>query len=112
MTMNDEDITQLQDESEWDFEAAERQRAPRGRRAIVSVGFKPADFALVTAAAEKRDQPVSQFIREAAIDRARGQNVSVTSLRVRSINVHEEHRHIESWLLNALRSQGRLTSLR
>jgi len=70
--MNDEDINSLQNDAEWDFEAAERKRAPRGRgnRAIVAVGFQSEEFALVTAAARDRDQPVSQFIRQAALDKA------------------------------------------
>ena len=72
-----EDTTNLQSEEEWDFEAAHRQRAPRGNRAIVSVGFKTEDFAIVVAAARKRDQPVSQFIREAALHHARPRIVEI-----------------------------------
>ena len=110
--MNDEEIAQLQDEDEWDFESAERQRAPRGRRAIVSVGFKPADFALVTMAAEKRDQPISQFIREAAVDRARGRDAQVAAVQIRTINVHADYAHLEAWLLDVMKSRGRLSSVR
>ena len=73
--MNDEDIARLQDEDEWDFEAADWLRAPDGRRAIVAVGFTIADFTLVSAAAQQRDQKVSQFIRDAALSRARGTDV-------------------------------------
>jgi hypothetical protein len=71
MIMNDEDIAKL-DDDEWDFDAAERQRATRGNRAIVSVGFRSDDFARVAEAAHRNDQPISQFIREAALDRAQG----------------------------------------
>lgn len=110
--MNDDDITQLQDESEWDFEAGERQRAPRGHRAVVSVGFKTADFTLVSEAARKLDQPLSQFIREAAIDRARGQDAVAATPRIHSINVHGESGRIEAWLTDALHSRGRTASLR
>src|SRR2546430_1702203 len=85
--MNDEDIAKLQDEDEWDFEAAETQQAPRNRRAIVSVGFRPDDFALVAAAARSKDQPVSQFIREAAVNRARRQPIEVHIPRTQRIIV-------------------------
>jgi hypothetical protein len=37
MTMHKE-IASLQDEDEWDFEAAVRQRVPDGGRAVVGVG--------------------------------------------------------------------------
>jgi hypothetical protein len=70
--MANEDIARLQDEDEWDFEAAKRQRVPDGRRAVVAVGFTTADFTLVADAAEECDQTLSQFIREAALARARG----------------------------------------
>lgn len=73
----DENGTTLQDEDEWDFGAAVRQRPPRGRRAVVSVGFKTEDFSRVAAAARQRDVPVSQFIRQAALDRARRQPTGV-----------------------------------
>jgi hypothetical protein len=110
--MNDDEITTLQDEDEWDFESAERQRAPRGRRAIVSVGFRQTDFALVSEAAEKRDQPVSQFIREAALDRARGRDPGVGKQQVWSINVAKVSAHLEAKLLDAMRDHGRLSALR
>ena len=70
--MDDQGIARLQDEGEWDFDAAERQQPVRGRRTVVSVGFRPREFAQVAEAARKRDQPLSQFIREAAVDRAKG----------------------------------------
>jgi len=105
--MNDEELARLKDEDEWDFEAAERQRAPRGRRAIVSVGFKPADFALVSEAAERRDRPLSQFIREAAIDRARGHDAEGETRQVRTITIQAGSMHLEAALLDAMRSHGR-----
>lgn len=72
--MSDQAIEDLQREDEWDFEHAERQHAPRGARAVVSVSFKSQDFARVTAAAREGGQPTSQFIREAALARARYQH--------------------------------------
>lgn len=110
--MNDEEIAQLQDESEWDFESAERVRVPRGNRAVVSVGFKTAEFTLVSAAAERRDQPLSRFIREAALERARRHDDEVTTRHIRSINIEAGSGQIEAALLNALRRHGRLSALR
>jgi hypothetical protein len=110
--MNDEEIAQLQDESEWDFESAERVRIPRGNRAVVSVGFKTAEFTRVSAAAEKLNQPLSRFIREAALERARGHDAEVATRHIRPINIHTEHKQIEAVLLDALRSRGRLSALR
>ena len=110
--MNDDEIAQLQNEDEWDFEHAERARAPRSRRAIVSVGFRPTEFAVVAAAAERRDQPVSQFIRQAALDRARGHAAETFIAQPLTIAVSAVPVDVESWMLNALRRHGRMSSLR
>jgi hypothetical protein len=72
--MNDDEIAKLEDEDEWDFATAQPQRAPRGNRAVVSVGFRTDDFTLVAEAARSKDQPISQFIREAAVSKARSQH--------------------------------------
>jgi len=113
--MNDEEIAQLQNDDEWDVEAGERQRAPRGNRAIVSVGFKTADFTVVSEAAERRDQPLSQFIREAALGRARGQGAEGRDRAGRkawSIPLVKVPEQVEAWLLDAMRSLGRSSSVR
>jgi uncharacterized protein (DUF1778 family) len=109
--MNDEEIAQLQNYDEWDVEAGERQRAPRGNRAIVSVGFKTADFTLVSEAAEKRDQPLSQFIREAALDRARERDAERLTRRSLAIIVPPMSKHIEASLLEAMQRHRRLSAL-
>jgi hypothetical protein len=109
--MSNDQITQLQDEDEWDFETAERQRAPRGRRAIVSVGIRPAEFSIVAAAAEQRDQPLSQFIREAAVDRARERDDGRVTPRSLAIVVPPLPKHIETSLLNAMQRHRRLSAL-
>src|SRR5687768_4079447 len=110
--MNDVEIAQLQDAAEWDFESAERVRVPRGNRAVVSVGFKTAEFTLVSAAAEKRDEPLSRFIREAALDRARGHDIERSTQQVRTITIQMGPEQIDAVLLEALRSRGRLSALR
>ena len=110
--MNDEEIAQLQDDSEWDFEAGERQRAPRGHRAVVSVGFKTADFTLVSEAARERDQPVSQFIREAALDRARERAAQTVSHGTITIRTSHSPRQVDVLLAGWMQSHGRMLSLR
>lgn len=77
-----DELSELQDESQWDFEHAERQRAPAGARAVVSVAFKSPDFALVTAAAREAGQPTSQFIRQAAVAAATGRRVRPVAGRI------------------------------
>ena len=110
--MSDDDITQLQDESEWDFEAGERQRAPRGHRAVVSVSFKTADFTLVSEAARKRDQLLSQFIREAALDRARERETVTIVHETVTINMSRAPKQVETLLAQAIQRHGHMLSLR
>jgi hypothetical protein len=109
--MNDDEISQLQAEDEWDFETAERQQAPRSRRAVVSVGFRPAEFAVVAAAAETRDQPLSQFIREAALTRAREQDGAGAARQSLSIVVPPMPKQLEASLLEAMQRNRRLSAL-
>jgi len=79
--MSDEEL--LQDEHAWDFEAGEAQRASRGRRSVVSVGFKPEEFRAVNEAARRHHQPLSQFIREAALEKATDRSAAgVTYIKV------------------------------
>lgn len=66
--MTDEDDI-LQDEETWDFSSAEVQRAPRGRRSVVSVSFRPEELQAVAAAARAQHRPISQFIRDAVLGR-------------------------------------------
>jgi uncharacterized protein (DUF1778 family) len=95
--MNDDEIAELEDESTWNLESAERQSAPRSaRRAVVSVGFRSEEFVTVADAARAARQPVSQFIRNAALEKAQGQGVETRTIvlthadiNVGSILVHE-----------------------
>jgi hypothetical protein len=71
--MSADEIADLQDESEWDFELAVRQRAPQGHRAIVAVSFTTAEFTLLSEAAELHGQSLTQFIGEAALKQVRSE---------------------------------------
>ena len=95
--MTEDEITAFENEGAWDLESAEPQTAaPSSRRAVVSVGFKPSEFSAVAAAARESRQPVSQYIRNAAIEKAAGQVVesrtvvlTVENLGTRSVQVME-----------------------
>ncbi len=69
--MHDDELRRLQDDDEWDAESAVYQPPRKTRRAVVSVAFPSADFQLVATVARAAGQPTSQFIREAAVERAR-----------------------------------------
>ena len=70
--MNDDDIRALEDPEEWDLEGAERRTPTGSGRAVVSVAFLSEDFAAVAEAARQHGLRMSQFIREAAIEKAAG----------------------------------------
>ncbi len=55
----------------WDFENAERRPPAQRGRAIVSVAFNRDDFEAIGEAAEEFGMKLSEFIRHAALDRAR-----------------------------------------
>jgi hypothetical protein len=61
----------LHDKDQWDFDNAQQLPPERRPRAIVSVAFSAADFAVVSMAAEAAGMRVSTFIRDAAITKAR-----------------------------------------
>ena len=62
---------QLQDPANWDFERAEKRPGVKKTRAVVSVAFSQEDYDDVLDAAERRGMRTSEFIRSAALDRAR-----------------------------------------
>ena len=55
----------------WDFERAEQRPGVQKSRAIVSVAFRRDEFEQVGLEAERLGVKVSEFIRRAALDRAR-----------------------------------------
>jgi hypothetical protein len=70
--MTDEEM----ETQEWDLESAEMQPPVRGRRAIVSVGFKPDELSLVAKCARGSRMKLSEFVRNAAIEKAEGKVIS------------------------------------
>jgi hypothetical protein len=73
MTEQQRDPRQLEHEDEWDLENAARMPPVRGRRTIVSVAFPPSDFQIIANVSASLQVPVSQFIREAAVEKAQAQ---------------------------------------
>jgi len=61
----------LANEKTWDFNSAERRGPVAGRRAIVSVGIPSDELGLISTAARQSQMKVSEFIRGAAIEKAR-----------------------------------------
>jgi hypothetical protein len=72
---------ELQDPETWDFDAAERHSGRGAARAVVSVAFQRSDFEKVATCAEQSGKKTSEFIREAALEKAQRQTQpgSVTS---------------------------------
>ena len=63
---------ELQDPATWNADKGFVQPGNPSRRAIVSVPFARDDFAAIVQAARRAGLRTSEFIREAAIERARG----------------------------------------
>ncbi len=63
---------QLEDEQSWDFDAAVAGVPPKVGRVVCSVAFQRREFDLVAAYAERVGKRTSQFIREAAMEKAAG----------------------------------------
>jgi hypothetical protein len=57
---------------EWDFESSEARAPVKARRTVVSVSFPIEDFQVVARHAEAFGFKVSEFIRQAALEKTRG----------------------------------------
>lgn len=68
--MDEKEPRGLQSADSWDFDRAGKSGAPKSARAIVSVAFPREDFDRVAECAEGLRMRISEFIREAAVDRA------------------------------------------
>ena len=60
----------LQNPENWDVDQAAVRPGTKKARAVVSVAFNRYDFELVVGAAQRSQVKTSEFIREAALDRA------------------------------------------
>ena len=73
--MNDKEIDRKPENSEnWDYQRPIVKKPVKSSRVVVSVAFPRADFVRVSAYAERLGRKVSEFIREAAVEKATGQS--------------------------------------
>jgi hypothetical protein len=77
--MLDKEREELESPDTWDYENAERRPPAKAARAVVSVAFSREEFDLVATSAEREGMKTSEFIREAALEKA-GAHTEVTRL--------------------------------
>ena len=68
--MTEQRTTGLEEAQCWDFDNPVKSGPAKDRRTIVSVSFTSSDFQVVSTAAHESGLSASQFIREAAVDKA------------------------------------------
>ena len=69
-SMDEEELEELQNAGSWEEDGAIAQPAGKAPRAIVSVAFPREDFERVTAQAKLAGMKTSEFIRQAALEKA------------------------------------------
>ncbi len=62
---------ELRNPENWDFDRAKTEEPVKNPRVVVSVSFPHEDFVSISKCAERLGKKTSEFIREAALDRAR-----------------------------------------
>lgn len=67
--MDKRELVELEDEETWDFGQAVVHPPSKTARAVVPVAFGPGDFERVAAYARERGIKLSDFIRQAALDK-------------------------------------------
>jgi len=67
--MDEKELKELQDPNNWEFDETPPEAPPRRGRAVVSVAFNAEDFDRVSRHARASGLRLSEFIREAALDR-------------------------------------------
>ncbi len=68
--MSDEGDRELENTESWDFDDPEVREPVKPSRVVVSVAFRRQDLDKVSECAERLGKKTSEFIREAAIDKA------------------------------------------
>ena len=71
MTMDKQELSELQDPTNWDDQSTEVHEPRAQRRAVVSVAFPSDDFRDVSQAARGSNMKLSEFIREAALEKTK-----------------------------------------
>lgn len=63
---------ELENSEDWDYRQAEQREPVKSPRVVVSVAFRRSDFMTVSEYAERIGKKTSEFIREAALEKATG----------------------------------------
>src|SRR5215217_7345095 len=71
VAMDEDELKELQDPNTWQDMEDDKRPPVKPSRVIVSVAFPRSDFDLVSEAADEHGMKMSEFVRNAAIERAR-----------------------------------------
>ena len=96
----------LENTENWALEEAELRPPVQGRRAVVSVSMPSDDFALVARSARQAGMKTSEFIRVAAIEKARHVPVQA-ELRLSGTGASGEATFLFEGMVLSTRGNGR-----
>lgn len=68
--MAEGELREFRDQARWDADAGEVHPAATGRHTTVKIRFTSADYQQIALAAERSGQPTTEFVRDAALQRA------------------------------------------
>lgn len=68
----------LENPESWDYKSLQTRQPVKSPRVVVSVAFSREDFAVVSQFAERLGKRTSEFIREAALEKAKGRGMEIT----------------------------------
>lgn len=71
---------ELQKAENWDYDNAETRAPVKASRVVVSVSFSREHLFLISKSAERSGKKISEFIREAALDKAQNRGLETTVL--------------------------------
>lgn len=91
--MTEQELRELQDTKNWDWERAEQRPGDKpSKRVVVSVAFSREEFEAIAEGARRIGMKTSEFIRHAALDRAKSNSDTLTGHAVSSSHPIEPHR--------------------
>lgn len=77
--MDDRELAELENEENWDYDQSVVHSPSKTARAVIPVAFGPGDFERVAAYARARGMKLSDFIRQAALDKVPDDQLEVNS---------------------------------
>lgn len=75
--MNKHSEHELKDPKNWDYDHVEKREPVKSPRVIVSVAFRHEDYETISDYAERSGKRISEFIRDAALEKATGRHSEV-----------------------------------